>query len=65
MDLLTKKLLRKTNHNPDGLINWLRRARIEGVFQVASQSGIAIDPRLPFATRIILSSHSKVYERRI
>jgi len=39
------------NANSDGLINWLNRARIEGVFQVASQSGIVIDPRLPFATR--------------
>jgi hypothetical protein len=50
--------------NTDGaLINWLRRARIGFGFHIASQSKIVVDPRLPFATRTILSLHSKVYER--
>jgi hypothetical protein len=31
----------------DGMGNWLRRARIGWRFQVASQSKIVIDPRLP------------------
>jgi hypothetical protein len=30
-----------------GMCNWLRRARIECGFQVASQGGIQINPRLP------------------
>jgi hypothetical protein len=54
-----------TNANTDGLINWLRRARIGWRFHVASQRNNVVDPRLPFATRTILSSHSKVYERKI
>ena len=49
----------------DGLINWLRRARIGYEFHDASQSKIEVDPRLPFATRTFLSTHLKVYERRI
>jgi len=51
--------------NSDGLINWLRRARISYAFHIAPQNIIVVDPRLPFATRTILSSHSNVYERRI
>ena len=39
------------NANTDSIDNLLLRARIEGVFQVALQSGIVIDPWLPFATR--------------
>ena len=49
------------NHNSDGLINWLRRAQIGYEFLVASQIKIMVDPRLPFATRTILSQHPKVY----
>jgi len=37
--------------NTDGLINWLRRARIGYGLHDASQSKIVVDPRLPFATR--------------
>jgi hypothetical protein len=45
---MTKILLRKPN--TDGTMgNWLRRARIECGFQLASLSGIVIDPRLPSA----------------
>ena len=56
---------KKPKHNSDGLINWLRRARIGFAFHIAAQNIIVVDPRLPFATRTILSSHSKIYERRI
>jgi hypothetical protein len=40
-----------TNYNSDGIGNWLRRARIGYGFQIASQSRIVVDPRLPSAAR--------------
>jgi hypothetical protein len=57
--------MKVTFANTDGLINWLRRAQIGYEFQIAAQNIFVVDPRLPFATLTILSSHSKVYGRRI
>ena len=56
---------KNTSYNSDGLINWLRRARIGLRFPVASQSKIIVDPRLPFATRTILSQPQKSMGEKI